>query len=67
MLKAKELRDQGDEDLKANLESFKNEIFKARSERLDSKSQKTHIIRQRRKEIARILTVMRERETKRAL
>lgn len=62
MLKAKELRDQSDEEMDSMLESLQAEIFELRSQRLDSKSQKTHLIGQKRKEIAQILTIKKERE-----
>jgi large subunit ribosomal protein L29 len=62
MYKASELRNESEEELDVKLVSLSKEIFELRSERLDSKTQKTHLIRQKRKEIARILTIKRERE-----
>jgi large subunit ribosomal protein L29 len=62
MLKAQELRNDSVEELGTKLEALRKEIFQLRSQRLDSKTQKTHLIGQKRKEIARILTVKRERE-----
>ncbi len=65
MLKAKDIRAESDDEIIIKLESFKKEIFDLRSQKLDSKSQKTHLISQKRKEIARILTELRKRELER--
>ena len=62
MLKAKELQNESDDDLFIKLQQLRKEIFQLRGQRLDNKTQKTHLIGQKRKEIARILTVKRERE-----
>ena len=62
MLKAKELRSESAEELELKVVTLRKEIFHLRGQRLDSKTQKTHLIGQKRKEIARILTVRRERE-----
>ncbi len=62
MYKASELRNESAEELNLKLDTLHKELFELRSERLDSKTQKTHLIRQKRKEIARILTVKRESE-----
>jgi large subunit ribosomal protein L29 len=62
MLKAQELRNENTQELNTKLEQLRSEIFQLRSQKLDSKTQKTHMIGQKRKEIARILTVKRERE-----
>lgn len=62
MLKAQELRGQSDEELSTKLEQLRKEILQLRSQKLDSKTQKTHLIGQKRKEVARILTVKREKE-----
>ncbi len=66
MLKAKELRNESDEELNLKLETLQKEIFEMRSQKLDSKVQKTHLIGHKRKEIARLLTIRRERELERA-
>lgn len=65
MNKTEELRNESDEELNLKLNSLRYEIFNLRSERLDSKTQKTHLIREKRKEIARILTVKKQKELKR--
>ena len=62
MLKAQELRGESSEELGTKLVQLRKEIFELRSQKLDSKTQKTHLIGQKRKEIARIMTVRRESE-----
>ncbi len=64
MLKAQDLRGEQSEELEIKLGELRKEIFELRGQKLDSKTQKTHLIGQKRKEIARILTVKRERELK---
>lgn len=61
MLKAKDLRNESVDELEAKCDALQAEIFELRSERLDSKTQKTHLIGQKRKEIARIKTVLVEK------
>ena len=61
MLKAKELRDESVDELEAKKESFRAEIFQLRSDRQGSKAQKTHLVGQKKKEIARIMTVLVEK------
>ena len=61
MLKAKELRDESVDELEAKQKTLRQEIFDLRGDSLDGRSQKTHLIRQKRKEIARILTVLGEK------
>lgn len=62
MYKAQDLRNDSAEELQIKLDTLRSEVFQLRSQKLDSKTQKTHLIGQKRKEIARILTVKRERE-----
>ena len=64
MLKAKDLRNESEEELERKLEDLQKEIYDLRSQQLDKKTQKTHLISQKRKEIARILTIRSEREVK---
>lgn len=59
--KASELRNMSLEELDLLVESLRKEIYENRSERLDSKSQKTHLISDMKTEIARALTVKREK------
>ena len=65
MLKAQELRNESSEEIESKLVTLRKEIFELRSQKLDSKTQQTHLIGQKRKEIARILTVKREQELER--
>lgn len=62
MLKAQDLRGETVEELDLKLNTLRKEVFQLRSQKLDSKTQKVHLIGQKRKEIARILTEKRERE-----
>ena len=61
VLKASELRNESLDELNIKLSELRKEIYQLRSERLDSKTQKTHLIGQKRKEIARILTCQNEK------
>ena len=61
MSKVEDLRHESDEELTIKLETLYREIFDIRSQKLDSRNQKTHLIGQKRKEIARILTLQREK------
>ncbi len=65
MLKAQELRSESSDELENKLSTLRKEIFELRSQKLDSKTQKTHLIGQKRREIARIMTVKREKELER--
>lgn len=62
MSKVNEYRDTSLEELKAQLETLQREVYELRSERLDSKTQKTHMIKETRRNIARVKTVIREKE-----
>ncbi|MEZ5315451.1 MAG: 50S ribosomal protein L29 [Chlamydiales bacterium] len=64
MNKVEKFRSKSNEELDLDLETFRKELFDLRSERLDSKTQKTHLFRQTRKQIARILTIKKERSLK---
>lgn len=64
MLKAKDLRNESVEELEAKIVTKRKEIYDLRSQKLDSKTQKTHLIGHLRKEIARIMTVKKEKEAK---
>ena len=63
MLKAKDLRNEGREELISKLKSLREELYE-NSSTFEKKSEKPHIKGQKRKEIARILTVLREEELK---
>lgn len=59
---AQKWRDQSSDELKVALETLRKEIFQERSAHAEAKGQKTHVIGQKRKEIARILTILGEKE-----
>ena len=61
-MKAKELRELSDRELRAKLEELKAEQFNLRFQRAVGQLGNPMRIRQVRKDIARILTVLRERE-----
>ena len=64
MTKAQELRKQSDEELKSLLQDKRTNIFKLRNAlaRKD-KEVKPHLMRNDRKDVARISTILRERQT----
>lgn len=66
MYKANDLRSDSHDELELKLETLRKEIYELRSQQLDNKSQKIHLIGQKRKEIARVLTIQKERELKRS-
>lgn len=59
----KEIRDMNNEQLKAQLEQFKVELFDLRFERATGSIENPMRIREIKKSIARILTVLKERES----
>lgn len=61
MLKTKDLRNESDDELNARLSTLRKEMYNLRSEQLENKSKQTHLIGQKRKEIARILTLLNEK------
>ena len=61
-MKAKELRDLKSEELIVKLNDFKSELFSLRFQLATGQLENTARIRQVRKTIARIKTVIRERE-----
>ncbi len=65
MTKAKELRDQTEEQLEIMIEDLQKEIFELRNEfAMSRKLDKPHMIREKRKDIARALTILKERKNK---
>jgi len=63
MLKAKELRDRSEQELIALEQDLAKEIFKFRNElRVNKKLEKPHRIREKKKERARVLTILREKK-----
>lgn len=61
-MKARELRDLSREDLKRKLDELKTELFNLRFQKAVGQLGNPMRIRQVRRDIARVLTVMRERE-----
>jgi large subunit ribosomal protein L29 len=62
MLKMKDLRSESSEELDVKHHELSREIYTLRSQQLDAKDQKKHLIRQKKREIARILTLKKERQ-----
>ena len=65
-MEAKELRNLTPEELKQKLTSLKEELFSLTATRYTAKLEKPHRIGQIRKDVARILTISRERERQNA-
>lgn len=63
-LKASEIRNESEEDMTLKVRTLREEIFHLRSVRGENKNQKTHLIGEKRKEIARILTCQNEKRKK---
>jgi large subunit ribosomal protein L29 len=61
-MKAKELRQKNNEALQAELKELARARYSARIQLATQQSNKTHLIRQYRRDIARILTVLRQRQ-----
>jgi large subunit ribosomal protein L29 len=65
MVKAKELRDQSQEELKALYQDLSKELFQLRNEmKVTRKVEKPHLLRLKRKDRARVMTILRENEMK---
>lgn len=63
MLKAKDLRDQSLEELEVACGDLRRELFELLNEiRRAKKIEKPHLLRDKRKDIARLLTVMHEKQ-----
>ena len=64
MRKAKDFRDQTEVELEATARDLSKEIFEARNRiRQEGQVAETHVIKEKRREIARIKTVLREKQT----
>lgn len=63
-MKAEELRDLSDEELHRKLGDLKEELFNLRFQLATGQLDNTARVRQVRKDIARVMTVRRERELK---
>lgn len=64
-MKAKELRQMGDEELGGKLDDFKKEMFNLRFQAASHQSQNPKRTREIRRTIARIKTIQNERERER--
>ena len=63
MLDIKEIKDQKEDQLKNLIEDLEKEIFELKNKlALDRKLEKPHLIREKRRTKARILTILRERK-----
>jgi large subunit ribosomal protein L29 len=63
MAKAKELRDQTVEELKAIYQDLSKELFQMRNEmKVTRKIEKSHLVRVKKKDRARVMTILREKE-----
>lgn len=63
MAKIQELRDLSEEELEVRQEDLRKKIFELRNQqKLEKKIEESHLLRESKKEIARILTIMREKK-----
>jgi large subunit ribosomal protein L29 len=63
MANTKELRDQSPEELKAVYQDLSKELFQLRNEmKVTRKTEKSHMIRGKKKDRARVMTILREKE-----
>ena len=63
-MNVKEIRDKSNDELLKTLDEFKSELFDLRFEKATGTVEKPMRIRELKKSIARILTVLKERESK---
>ena len=61
-MKSNELRELSDENLKAKIAEYKEELFNLRFSQATGSLEKPHRIKELRKAVARIKTILRERE-----
>lgn len=65
MAKAKDLRDQSPEELKALSQDLSKELYHLRNEmKITRKLEKPHLVRAKRKDRARVLTILTEKENR---
>ncbi|CDZ80470.1 50S ribosomal protein L29 [Candidatus Rubidus massiliensis] len=63
MSKAKDLRDLSSEELENSCQEARKELFQLVNEnKMNKKTEKPHLIREKKKEIARMLTIMHEKQ-----
>ena len=63
-MKTQELRDKSSEELKLEHETLLKEIYQLRGQGPEAKLDKTHLIKEKRRTSARILTILTDRESK---
>ena len=61
-MKARELRELTDDELRQKLSELKEELFNLRFQHAQKAEVKSHMFKLLKKDIARILTILRERE-----
>lgn len=64
MVKAKDLRDLSLEDLEFQCNELSRELFELKNEmKVNRKMERPHMVRQKKKDRARVMTVLREKES----
>ena len=66
MPRAAEFRERSDEELQEIVENLRAEVFNARFQKYTEQIEKTSTLRNRRRDLARVLTIVREREREKA-
>ncbi len=61
-MKARDMREMDNQTLLDKLEGFKKQLFELRMKRSSAGADKPHLFKSLKRDIARILTVLRERE-----
>ena len=61
-MKTEEIRELNDEEMKAELERLHRELFTLRMQRASDQLPQTHLLVEAKRDIARVRTIMRERE-----
>lgn len=61
-MKTEEIRELNDDEMKAELERLHRELFTLRMQRASDQLPQTHLLIEAKRDIARVRTIMRERE-----
>lgn len=61
-MKTEEIRELNDDEMKAELERLHRELFTLRMQRASDQLPQTHLLVEAKRDIARVRTIMRERE-----
>lgn len=61
-MKTEEIRELKDDEMKAELERLHRELFTLRMQRASDQLPQTHLLVEAKRDIARVRTIMRERE-----